>query len=242
MTLILAADTSTDVNTIALCDCEEGASAAIRAESVVQCARRHAERIIETVNWVLAQGEAALEEVGLLAISTGPGSFTGLRIGVATWKGLAYAAGKPLLGVSTLDALARAAGRHDGLVCPMIDAKMGEVFGAVHHYDAGRRETLVPEQAATVEDVLATVKGSVYFIGDGAARYRERIQAVLPEAVFAPSWASVPRASAVAAEAANLAASGADTDAAAVSPVYLRKPKVDMRGVPAPPPVEAQAQ
>lgn len=239
MALILAADTSTSVNTVALCSAVADGTVALCAETAAECARGHAERLVETVDWVLRQASVGVAEVDLLAVSVGPGSFTGLRIGVATFKGLAFACAKPLCAVPTLDALARAAGIREGVVCPLLDARMGEVYGAVYDYHAGQRETRIPAQASAIEALLDSVEGPVYCLGDGAARFRDRIAALLPEAAFAPAWQSCPRAAAVAAEGWALACAGAPSDADAVAPVYLRHAKVDLRGVPAPHAAEA---
>jgi tRNA threonylcarbamoyladenosine biosynthesis protein TsaB len=141
---------------------------------------------------------------------------------------------KPLYGVCSLDALARVAAIEDGFVCPMLDARMGEVYGAVYHYNAGQRETMLPPMAAQVEDVIAMLEGPVHVLGDGATRYRPRIEAILPEASFAAEWRALPRASAVAAEALAVRDAGASGDADAVIPVYLRQAKVDLRGMAAP--------
>jgi len=220
--LILAADTSTSINTVALCD--EGR---IRAETVVDCGRAHAERLLATVDWVLNEAKLRLGDVDLLAISSGPGSFTGLRVGVATWKGLALGADLPLVAVPTLDAFAGVNPLFDGMLCPLLDAKMGEVFGAVYRFKAGQRTKIAPDRVCAVGPILEDLGGTVHFLGDGAERYRETIREALPDAVFVSGPTSVPRASAVAEEAREMLARGCSTDAAAVAPVYLRKSQAE---------------
>lgn len=221
---ILAADTTTAINTVAVCD-----SGRLLAETVVHCGRAHSERLLTTVDWVMAEAGLAIGDLDMLAISVGPGSFTGLRVGVATWKGLAAGAKLPLAPVPTLDALARLGAVHDGLVCPVLDAKMGEVFGAVYRFEGGQRAKLTGDRVCVVEDLVAGLTGGVRFLGDGAQRYRERIEAVVPEAEsVAEPWA-VPRASAVALEALALLEQGAcTTDPAAVAAVYLRKSQAEI--------------
>ena len=95
--IIVAGDTSTSINTVAVCRDD-----AILAETVVDCGRTHAERLLDTITWVLGEAAMSLNQVDALAISTGPGSFTGLRVGLATWKGLALGQDLPLVGVPTL--------------------------------------------------------------------------------------------------------------------------------------------
>lgn len=216
--IILAADTGSPVNTV--CVSRDGH---ILAETVALSGRRHSERLLETVDWVLAEAGLGLEDIEALAVSVGPGSFTGLRVGVATWKGLAVGRRLPLLGVSTLDAMTRVAVFQNGLVCPLLDARMKEVFGAVYSFHDGRREKLVPERVGPVESFLEEIPSPALFLGDGAALYAEVIRRRVPGAVFAPPHCSVPRASAVAAEALDLLARGAPADPGAVNPVYLRK-------------------
>ncbi len=220
--IILAADTSTSVNTVAVCD-----GGRPLAETVVDCGRKHSERLIETADWVLGQAELTLDDVDGLAISNGPGSFTGLRVGVAAWKGLALGKGLPLVAVPTLDAMTRLGVFCEGLVCPLLDARMGEVFGAVCRFQAGTRTKLSEDRVCPVESLIEGLAGRVFFLGDGATLYRARIAAKLPDAVFAAGPYSLPRAAAVAAEAAALLQQGVRADAALVAPAYLRKSQAE---------------
>jgi tRNA threonylcarbamoyladenosine biosynthesis protein TsaB len=214
---ILAADTSTSVNTVALC--EDGR---ILAETYVECGRSHAERLIQTVEWVLKESALDTRRIDALAISIGPGSFTGLRVGAAAWKGLALGAGLPLVGVPTLDAMTRQGAFGHGIVCPLLDAKMQEVFGAAYRFVGGRREKLMPDRVCPVEDLLADLESPALFFGEGAELYRDRIHGALPGAVILDDLHRYPRASAVAAEAFDLLEAGCETDPARVAPVYLR--------------------
>lgn len=219
---ILAGDTATPVNTVAVCD-----GGRVLAETVVSCGRAHSERLIDTVDWVLREAGFRLEEVDLFAISRGPGSFTGVRVGTAAWKGLALAVRRPLVGVGTLDALARLAAFYEGLVCPLLDAKMGEVFGAVYRFQGGVGEKLTPDRVCRVEDLLGNLTDAVCFLGEGADVYRDRIEALGLRGFFAPGLSAIPRASAIAAEALVLWEKGIKTDPAAVAPVYLRKSQAE---------------
>ncbi len=227
MNVILAADTATTINTVALCT-----ETAILAETTVDCHRLHSERLLSTVDWVLGEAGKDLGHVTALAISNGPGSFTGLRIGAATWKGLALANDLPLVAVPTLDAMTRPGAWHQGLVCPMIDARMKEVFGAWYRFENGARTKLTEDRVCPVEDLLEDRPGDpdepCFLLGDGAAVYRDRIAAHSPGVLFAPVPGNVPRASAVAAEAFALLAAGTPTDARLVAPVYLRKSQAEV--------------
>lgn len=229
MSIILAVDTSTSINTVALCRGEAGVTdATVLAEMVVESRRLHAERLMGAVDWIFAESGHTLSDVDALAVSVGPGSFTGLRIGVSAWKGLALARGLPLVGVPTLDAMSRLLPMQDGVVCPLLDARMKEVYGSVYRYIRGEREKIFPERVGSVENVLADMSGPVWFLGDGASLYKNRILAHMPEALFAPAFCSVPRAAAVAAEALHLLGTGISADAGRVAPVYVRPSQAEM--------------
>jgi tRNA threonylcarbamoyladenosine biosynthesis protein TsaB len=170
----------------------------------------------------------ALEAVDLLAVAAGPGSFTGLRVGIATMQGLAVATGKPIVPISTLEALARAGfNEGDALVAPWIDAQRGEVFGAL--YDTGRtpigEPTALPP-AATLTS-LATIAGGrrIRLVGDGAVRYSNTIASALdvradvdPVVPTLASW--IAR---IAAE-----APGRAIAPHAVAPIYVRRPDAEL--------------
>jgi tRNA threonylcarbamoyladenosine biosynthesis protein TsaB len=232
--ILLAADTSTRYCTVAVCrmggDCH--APVKLLAETVVDRHRLHSERLISTVDWALKEADVTLHALGMLAVSNGPGSFTGLRIGSAAWKGLALACGLPLVAVPTLDAMSRLVPPTDALVVPMLDARMSEVFGAVYRYESGMRRKLTPDMVCPVETLLAAVPRDlelpIIVLGDGTERFADEIRRDCPQAVFMPSPFSMPRASAVAMEAMSMLAAGACTDPGAVSPVYLRKSQPEM--------------
>ena len=233
MKTILAADTTTAVNTVALCaftDDPDSRAFCVRTEVYTQCGRRHAERLVSTVDWVLRESGLSLGDVDLLALSNGPGSFTGLRIGASTFKGLAFGASKPLVAVPTLDAMARAAQPLGGdplVICPLLDARMREVFGALYRFEGGKRQKLTADRVCPVEDLLRERSGPVVVFGEGAQAYRDRIAALGGDICIRDDW-SVPRAWAVAAEAVDLLAAGAVSDAGLLSPVYLRQSQAEV--------------
>lgn len=220
---ILAGDTSTSIYTVAVCEDDR-----LLAETVVDCGRTHSERLIETVDWVLKQAGTVLADLDALAVAVGPGSFTGLRIGVAAWKGLALSRGLPLVPVPTLDAMTHVCSFHDGVVCPLLDARMGEVYGAVYRFEGGRRAKVTADRVGPLELLVQSLDGEVFFVGDGAVRYRSRLQACLPDAVIVEGPCATLRAGAVAKEALHMLQMGVCTDAALVAPVYLRKSQAEV--------------
>jgi tRNA threonylcarbamoyladenosine biosynthesis protein TsaB len=240
-TTILAADTSTSINTVALCRGEGDSSTqdapniTLLAETVVESNRLHAERMITTVQWVLEEARLTMDDIDLLAVSHGPGSFTGVRIGVATWKGLALGKNIPLVAVPTLDAMTWLHGGDHGLICPLLDARMKEVYSALYRSSAKQQKKLIPDQVGSMGNLLRQIKEQmtdahepVSFLGDGASLYRAQIMESMPEAHFVPAIASLPRASAVAAEGYTRMRAGASTDAALVAPLYLRKSQAEV--------------
>jgi tRNA threonylcarbamoyladenosine biosynthesis protein TsaB len=174
--------------------------------------------------------------VELLAIAIGPGSFTGLRIGAATWKGLALANRLPLVGVSTLDAMTQLAPfAPSGYLATILDARMKEVFAAVYRYDESGRSTVIEPCALKPEALIARMEGLPDFspdglglVGDGATLYGPQCAERWPSATLVPPFLGVPRASAVAKEALDALARGASSDAATVSPIYLRKSQAEI--------------
>ena len=233
-TILLAADTSTRYCTVAVCRMGEDYHAPLRllAETVVDRHRLHSERLIATLDWALKEADVTLQQVGMLAISNGPGSFTGLRIGSAAWKGLALACSLPLVAVPTLDAMSRLLAPANALVVPMLDARMNEVFGAVYHYENGVRHKLTRDMVCPVESMLDAIPHDselpLIVLGDGTERFEAAIRRICPKAAFMPPPLSMPRASTVALEAMTMLAAGACTDPGAVSPVYLRKSQPEM--------------
>ena len=220
---ILAADTSTDILTVGVC-----ADGVTLAHAVVQCGRAHSERLLDTAQWALAEAGLALTDLDALAIAHGPGSFTGLRIGVASWKGLALGANLPLVAVPTLDAMARTAVACRGPLCVALDAKMGEVFGAWFEAVPDGAARRGPDQVCPMAALVDQAPAGAVYLGDGAARYEEVIRSHDATAAVLPETVAGPRAWAVALEGAARIAAGAPTDAALVSPVYLRKSQAEV--------------
>lgn len=146
---ILAIDTSTDVCSVALYDKGE------IIESTVVAAREHTQRILPMVESILAESKCALVDIDALAVANGPGSFTGLRIGLSIAQGLAYGISKPLIPVSTLEAMAHAVIRHQGasqnqIIVPAIDARMDEIYWSAYRLDINNSMHCVEKESVSV--------------------------------------------------------------------------------------------
>ncbi len=136
--------------------------------SIKQTHARHLMGMIETALRISGISPQAVDGY---AVSTGPGSFTGMRIGISTVKGLAHASGKPAVGISSLDALSHAVCHTDRLICAMLDARRGEVYYACYKCQDNQVRKLIPEQAASPDRVVQHIHEPCILVGDGADAY-----------------------------------------------------------------------
>lgn len=223
---ILAIDTATHTGSVALTD-----DGAVLAEYSLLSEETHSRRLLQAVDYLLARTGLVWEGIDGLAVTIGPGSFTGIRIGLATVKGLAMATGRPVVGISTLDALAANLFSTFSPIFPVIDARKKEVFTAVYYPDQeGRPVKASPEMVLSPGDLVARIKERVILIGDGVCSYGQFFKEALGDkAVFAPGPLSFIRASNVAFLAAERFRSGQQDDVATLVPVYIRPSEAEMK-------------
>lgn len=184
----------------------------------------HSQTIMPMIDELLKKVSLDISDIDLFACSQGPGSFTGLRIGIGTVKGLAYGLGKKVVGVSTLEALAHNIAFTDCVISPIMDARRGQVYNALYKYNNGVLECKEAPRALSVEELCSELTERTIFVGDGVKVYREKISALLGEkALFAPPQHCLQRAGSVAYAAINNEA----VDAAELTAVYLRKPQAE---------------
>ena len=159
----------------------------LAAEWVINDKKTHSVKLLPMLEQMLQAVDMEFADIDLFAVTTGPGSFTGQRIGVATAKALAHATGKPIAGVSALKAMAYNMPGFRGLVCPIMDARRGQVYTALFRWEDGRLITVKPDCAAALEALLAELSEDVLFLGDGVPVFFESITATLGRrAHFAP--------------------------------------------------------
>jgi len=224
--LILAVDTTTPSGSVALA--EDGA---LLGEAAVESAATHSARLLRAGDFLLGAHGLGIEDVGAFAVAAGPGSFTGIRIGVGAVKSLAFASGRPVAPVSTLAALAaKLEGGPETLGCPLLDAKKGEIYAALFAAGPGGLAEVVPQGAYEPEAFLARLPAgrAVAFIGGGLDACRGAVRERLGEAARFPA-----RSRFVAAEVARLGAAllaaGRGVDAASLEPIYYRRSQAEER-------------
>lgn len=215
-----------------------GAVALVAGDTVVaECrlnvAVTHSERLLAAVDHVLTVAGLPLADVDALAVAVGPGSFTGLRIGVSTVKSLAFATGKPLVGVPTLDALAWMLPYAAHPVCPILDAKKDEVYAGLYRTGAGRLDRLWEYQALAPEllaDRLAReAPGPVVFLGDGVAPWASVLRRILGgDARLAPPGLRLPSAVTVADLGRAALERGERAEPAGLLPLYVRRSEAEL--------------
>lgn len=231
--IILAIETTTSVESLALV-----AESRILAEVSFDNSLSHSTRLMKNIDYLLKSASLAMADISGVAVSGGPGSFTGLRVGFSLAKGLAYAAKKPFLPVPTLDAFAFSVCRLEGGVtekklkgspervfCPLIDARKNEFYFSAYAEGRGTLVKLLKEDALSSKELLEKLKGlnadKYYFFGNGLVKCGGEIKKTLKSAGFLDA---VPRASSVGALALLKLAQGSIPDFEKALPFYIRKP------------------
>jgi tRNA threonylcarbamoyladenosine biosynthesis protein TsaB len=195
----------------------------------------HAEIILPLVESVLRRAGIGLSDVGGIAVSIGPGSFTGVRIGLSTVKGLAYGTGMPAVGISTLQAIAARIAGFEGMVCPILDARKGEVYAAVFRTHGNRLERLTQDALMPILSFLEELRNlektvRCLFIGDAVIAYRPLLQQMSGLQTYIADEEAMPSVAAAIA----FLSERQFTEQRAVrledlAPVYLRRPECESR-------------
>lgn len=225
---ILAFDTSSTSGSIALVS-----DGSLVAEWTVGDVGVHARWLLGSVAALLESVGTEIADIDRFALTTGPGSFTGLRIGMSTVKGLAWSLGRPVTGVSTLAALAMNLEYSSLAVCPILDARKKEVYSAVYRFapGGGGPEALLEDTVCPPAELFGRIAGldpgPVVFLGHGLRVYGEAVRDNLPSALFAPEPLWHARAVNIA-RLASAPDAGA-TDSLNISPIYLRKSEAEIK-------------
>jgi len=219
----LALDTATPAGSAALVQ-----GAAVLAESNLSPGKTHSRTLVPEIQRLLARLDLTVHDLDLIAVGLGPGSFTGLRIGLAVAKGLAWAAGKPLVGVPSLDALVQGLPPQPIQACPMLDARRGQVYAALYRPGTqGAWERWTEFRAHTLETLAELVREETVFIGEGDKTWNQALADKLgPLFRAGPGDLVYPRAAQVARVAFDLLNQGVETGPARVMPLYIRPPDI----------------
>lgn len=218
---ILALDSSGLVASVAIAEDD-----VLIAEYTVNYKKTHSQTLLPMLNEIVQMTEMDLSTIDAIAVAGGPGSFTGLRIGSATAKGLGLALGKPLVSVPTVDALAYNLYGSDAYICPIMDARKNQVYTGIYRF-GGEEFSVIQEQVPLAVEELAEklneLNGKVILLGDGVPVYREKMDQLLTvEHQYAPAHQNRQRASAVAVLAQQYMREGKIETAAEHKPDYLR--------------------
>lgn len=205
----------------------------LRGEYTVDYKKTHSQTLLPMLGALAKMLELDMDTIDAIAVAGGPGSFTGLRIGSATAKGLGLALEKPVIGVPTVDALAYNLVGHRDLVCPLMDARRNQTYTGLYRFDGNEMYTIVEQCAVGIEEILEKIKeqGSpVTFLGDGVPVFRDIIseRCSVPY-TFAPAHLNKQRAGAVAALGMVSFARGNYQTAADHRPEYLRLSQAEQK-------------
>ncbi len=229
---LLAIETSTLDGGIALIDEEK-----LIAEHRLNVPVRHAERVMVAVDFILNQSQTTVADLDALAVSIGPGSFTGLRVGLATAKGLAMGAGLPLVLVPTLEVLASAFPHAKPLIVPMIDARQAHVYWALFDTSEGQLRRCLPDAASPPDAALESIVScadwgtrDLLFVGDGAMKYRDMIlEKMGARACFTDKAFQFPSAAHLAELGMARYLKGEQTPPELANPIYLRASAAELK-------------
>lgn len=191
----------------------------------------HSQTIMPMLEHMQKLIKIELKTIDAVAVTSGPGSFTGLRIGVTAAKALAFALEVPIIGVPTLDCLARSFYFTEHFICPIMDARRNQVYTALYKWKSEHLERLTDYLAIDLEDYLKTLElgqNKIIFLGDGITPYKEKIQEQLgSQVVFAPTFLKQQRASVLATIAMHYYKEGKVEDPSLFVPMYLRKSQAE---------------
>ncbi len=209
-----------------VCVTQDGA---LLAQSFQNCGLTHSATLLPMIEHMLMTAQLTLDDIDAVAVTTGPGSFTGIRIGIATAKGIADGRGLPCIGVSSLAGAAWNVSLSDRLICPVMDARRHQLYNALFQFKNGALERLTPDRLIQMEALRAeaiSYKKSLLLVGDGAQMcYNTFIETDGLDVIAAPPGLIFPCAHGAAMEAHRLAQAGHLVSASQLMPAYLRQPQ-----------------
>ena len=222
--LILGIETSTKTGSVAVLNEEN-----LVAQYTLNIEITHSERLMATVDRMLEDSAIAITDIDGFAVSIGPGSFTGLRVGLSTVKGLAFVTKKPVAAVPTLRALAWNLSQAAYPVCPLLDARKNEVYAALYEFHDADLVQVMEEKAISIAGLRTRITGKTLFTGEASRIYRKQIEETLGDrAWFAPVSACYPSAASVAEIGLSMIRNGETAEPDSLIPLYIRRPEAEV--------------
>lgn len=218
--LLLSFETSAKAASVALSDGER-----LLGESYQNTGLTHSQTLLQMAEDLLSQCGHTAQEIEAVGVAAGPGSFTGVRIGVAAAKGFAWGKQIPCYGVSTLKAMALGLGIWQGYVCPVMDARRSQVYNALFYVNCGECTRIREDRAISLQELgedLQNLNEPIFLVGDGSVLCYNTLLEKVPGLVCPQEHRMHQRASGVALAALKMAASGVPGDGNALTPNYLR--------------------
>lgn len=221
---LLAVDTATQSCGVAII-----ADGYLQTELILSHGGTHTKQVLAAIDAVLNLEGGSLSQIDAFAVTRGPGSFTGLRIGISTVKGLALATDKPIVGISSLEVLAHQAGGEAPWVCPMIDARRNEIYWCVYRRQDDGPVALSEEQVGPIDKLARQIENPCILIGNAVAQYAARLTGLVKTAVqWAPEIDHTIRPEVLARLAWHRYQQGDVDDIGGFAPVYLRKSDAEL--------------
>lgn len=221
--IILAIDSTAVSGSVAICRDKE-----LLCEFTINVGNTHSETLLPMVESALKMCDLKVSDIDLFACDEGPGSFTGVRIGVATVKGLAFDSGKPCIGVSTLEALAENLVGFEGIACPVMNARRSQVYNALFEVNNGEAKRLCDDRALPISELEEELKGynaPIYLVGDGYGITLDGFKEL--KCKFTPEILRYQSGYSVAVCALRKYNEGARTDDRQITATYLRLPQAE---------------
>lgn len=222
---ILSVDSSTESATCSVLDDDK-----LLGEITFNYKKQHSVILMTIIDFLLSNLSLTVKDIDGFVVSKGPGSFTGLRIGAATIKGLSQGSKKPFVAVSSLDALANNMAYTEGIICPILDALRNNVYTALYEYKNDTLQRITDISIQSIDELIYTLSKydcNITFIGDALPKLKDIIKFGLPNAHFAPPFLNVVKASSLGELGLKLLNSGYNDNIYTFSPIYIRKSQAE---------------
>lgn len=222
---ILSVDSSSEAASVAVLDGDK-----LLGEINFNYKKQHSVLLMDMIDKVITNVNLTIDDIDAFVVSKGPGSFTGLRIGMASIKAMALAKEKPFIGVSSLDGLSNNLFGTEGIICPIMDALRGNVYTSLYKFNSGSIEALSEHMIISIEelcDKLKEFKGPYIFVGDGTDKHKDTISSLLKDTYFTPGHLNFTRASSLGTIGYKILKEGKNDDLLGFAPVYLRQSQAE---------------